>query len=267
MVFCLKVMKNLWPMRLFKSMWFDLFFKFPCWTNTYMLYVTCELQKRFTSTWEFNTSLSFELYGQTPNNFLHNFNLVTCSLYGTTFCAFCFIWFKRESSIGGCRKHGNRPYEKLTKYDYRWNMTYKSLVNLLYLGYMLTTKYMNHITFYLIFGNWYLPKSLHNFNLLIEKDGITLYGCSTFIMCSWQQMSGAHDVVCDVFASIPCKVGFHMKWEQLHALPSIIFNSFCWWVSILLSKKRICTSSDVVIANSNTYKLIHWSFSTWGFIV
>jgi hypothetical protein len=68
-------------------------------------------------------------------------------------------------------------------------------------------------------------------------------------------MSGAHEVVCDVFASIPCEVGFHMKWEQLHALPSIIFNSFCQQVNIILSKKRICTSSDVVIVDPNTYLL------------
>ncbi len=127
---------------------------------------------------------------------------------------------------------------------------------------MLTTKYMNHTTLNLIFGNWYLPKSLHNFNLLIEKDGIILYGCSTFIMCSWQQMSGAHEVVCDVFASIPCEVHFHMKWEQLHALLSIIFNSFCRQSTSSLLKKRICTSSNIVTPDPNTYKLIHRSFST-----
>jgi hypothetical protein len=91
----------------------------------------------------------------------------------------------------------------------------------------MATKYMSHTTFYLIFGNWYLPKSLHNLNLIKEKGWYYIVWVFKFYNVFMAQMFGAHQVVCDVLASIPCEVGFHMKWEQLHALPSIIFNSFC----------------------------------------
>jgi len=54
---------------------------------------------------------------------------------------------------------------------------------------------------------------------------------------------GTHDVVHDTF------VGFHVKWKQLHVLPSNTFNSSCWRVNIVLTKDGICTLVNVVIAN------------------
>jgi hypothetical protein len=57
------------------------------------------------------------------------------------------------------------------------------------------------------------------------------------------------DVIRNTFATIAWDVGFHLRWEQLHALPSITFNSFCQQVDIVLTKNGICSLTNVVITN------------------
>jgi hypothetical protein len=44
-------------------------------------------------------------------------------------------------------------------------------------------------------------------------------------------------------------VGFHVKQEQLHALPSTTINSFCRWVDIVLTKYDIRTLANVAIVD------------------
>jgi hypothetical protein len=47
--------------------------------------------------------------------------------------------------------------------------------------------------------------------------------------------------------------------------PLVTFNSFCWRVDIVLTKDRIYTLTDVVIANTMHVDLIFWSCTTKGF--
>jgi len=50
---------------------------------------------------------------------------------------------------------------------------------------------------------------------------------------------GTHDVVHNTFVVIVWDVGFDMGWEQLHAFPSSMFNSFCRRIDIVLAKAGI----------------------------
>jgi hypothetical protein len=52
---------------------------------------------------------------------------------------------------------------------------------------------------------------------------------------------GTHDGIHDTFATIMQDVNFHMGREELHALPSTTFNSFCQRVDIVLTQNGICT--------------------------
>jgi len=58
-----------------------------------------------------------------------------------------------------------------------------------------------------------------------------------------------HDAICDTFVAITRDAGFHVGWEQLHALPSTTFNPFCWRINIVLTNDDIHTLADVVITS------------------
>jgi hypothetical protein len=60
---------------------------------------------------------------------------------------------------------------------------------------------------------------------------------------------GTHDVVHDTSVAIAQDVGFHVGWEQLHVLPSNMFNFFRQWINIVLTKDGICTLVDIVIVD------------------
>jgi hypothetical protein len=68
--------------------------------------------------------------------------------------------------------------------------------------------------------------------------------------------TGAHDEVHYTFATIMQDVGFHMKQEQLHAIPSITFNSSCQWINIVLTKYDIHTLVNVVIIDPKRVDLL-----------
>jgi hypothetical protein len=52
----------------------------------------------------------------------------------------------------------------------------------------------------------------------------------------------------NTFVAIVWNVGFHVGWKQLHALPSITFNSFRWWIDIVFTKYNTYALADIVIA-------------------
>jgi hypothetical protein len=58
-----------------------------------------------------------------------------------------------------------------------------------------------------------------------------------------------NDAIRDAFADIVWNTGFHVGREQIHVLPSTMFNSFCEWVNIVLTKDGIRTLANIVIAN------------------
>jgi len=74
-----------------------------------------------------------------------------------------------------------------------------------------------------------------------------------------------HDIICDTFVAIMQDVNFHMKQEQLHALPSTTFNSFRWWINIVLTKDGISSLTNVVITNPIQAYLLSWYCATQGF--
>jgi hypothetical protein len=70
---------------------------------------------------------------------------------------------------------------------------------------------------------------------------------------------GTHDVICDIFVAIAWDVGFHVGREQLHALPSIIFNPFHRRVNIVFNKDGIRTLTNVVIVDPMRANLLFQS--------
>ncbi len=76
---------------------------------------------------------------------------------------------------------------------------------------------------------------------------------------------GTHDAICDTFVVIARNVDFHMGWEKLHALLSIMFNSFCRRINIVLTKNGICTLIDIVIADPMQVDLLPQSCTIQGF--
>ncbi len=68
-----------------------------------------------------------------------------------------------------------------------------------------------------------------------------------------------HDAICDTFVAITWDVGFHVGWEQLHALPSTTFNSFCWRINIVLTNDDIHTLADAVNTDPLWTYLLPWS--------
>jgi len=69
---------------------------------------------------------------------------------------------------------------------------------------------------------------------------------------------GTHDVVHDTFVAIMRDVGFHVGEKQLHAFLSSMFNSFHWWIDIVLTKNDIHTLADIVIAYLTWMDLLPW---------
>jgi hypothetical protein len=58
-------------------------------------------------------------------------------------------------------------------------------------------------------------------------------GIHLFCYTAGNRHMGTHHVAHDIFVAIAWNVGFHMGWEQLHVLPSIMFNFFCWQIDNL----------------------------------
>jgi hypothetical protein len=77
---------------------------------------------------------------------------------------------------------------------------------------------------------------------------------------------GTHDAVCNTFATIVRDAGFHMGWEQLHALFSTMFNSSHWQINVVFTKDDICILVDVIIANPTQAYLLPRSCATQGFV-
>jgi hypothetical protein len=75
-----------------------------------------------------------------------------------------------------------------------------------------------------------------------------------------------HDGICDTFVTIARNVGFHVRWEQLHALSSTTFNSSCRWVYIVFTKYGIHTLANVIIVNPTWADLLPRSCTTQGFV-
>ncbi len=64
---------------------------------------------------------------------------------------------------------------------------------------------------------------------------------------------------------LPQDVGFHVGWEQLHAIPSTTFNFSCRKIDIVVTKDGICTLVDIVIANPTQANLFPQFYAIQGF--
>jgi hypothetical protein len=67
---------------------------------------------------------------------------------------------------------------------------------------------------------------------------------------------GTYDVIRNTFVAIARNVGFHVGWEQLHALPSPMFNSYHQWVDIVFLKDKIRTLTYIVIVDPTRMDLL-----------
>jgi hypothetical protein len=74
-----------------------------------------------------------------------------------------------------------------------------------------------------------------------------------------------HEVIHNTFVTIARDAGFHMGQKQLHAFPSITFNSFCWQVDIVFTKDDIHILVDIFIVDSTWSYLRSQSCTTQGF--
>ncbi len=75
-----------------------------------------------------------------------------------------------------------------------------------------------------------------------------------------------HDAVHDTFAIIVWDVNFHVGQEQLHVLPSNMFNSSCWQVDIVLIKDDNGTLVDIVIVDPTRADLLLQFCVMQGFV-
>jgi len=79
---------------------------------------------------------------------------------------------------------------------------------------------------------------------LIDSIGIHFH----FLCCTHgNKFIGTHDVVHNTFVAIVQDVGFDVRWKQLHALFSTMFNFFRWWINTVLIKDDIRTLANVII--------------------
>jgi hypothetical protein len=65
-----------------------------------------------------------------------------------------------------------------------------------------------------------------------------------------------HDAINDTLIVIAQDAGFHVGRKQLHALPSTMFNSFCWSIDIVFTNDRIRILVDFVIVNPTQTDLL-----------
>ncbi len=86
---------------------------------------------------------------------------------------------------------------------------------------------------------------------LIHLSGIHLLCCAHSNERTWTP-----DVVHDTFVTIVQNANFHVCQEQLHALPSLTFNSSYRWVNILFTKDGILILTDVIIVDSMNVNLL-----------
>ncbi len=75
-----------------------------------------------------------------------------------------------------------------------------------------------------------------------------------------------HDVVRDAFAYIMKHVGFHVFWEQTHIFLPFSFQSFHWWVNIILSIDGIRTLADVIIVDPSQAYLVYGQLFLVGWL-
>jgi hypothetical protein len=68
-----------------------------------------------------------------------------------------------------------------------------------------------------------------------------------------------HDVIHNNFVAIVWDAGFHVGWEQLHAILSTTFNSFHRRVDIVFTKDGIRTLTNIVIVDSTWMDLLSQS--------
>ncbi len=71
--------------------------------------------------------------------------------------------------------------------------------------------------------------------------------------------------LCKMLASIWDENNY-MCFKQLHALPSTMFNSSCWWIDIVLTKNGIHTLANVIIVNPTQAYLFPQSCTTQRFV-
>jgi hypothetical protein len=95
----------------------------------------------------------------------------------------------------------------------------------------------------------------------IDPIGIHLLHCVHVNECI-----KTYDTVCDTFAAIVYDVGFHMGWEQLHALLLNTFNSSHQRVDIVLIKDDTCTLVDIVVIDPTWVDLFFRSCTTQRFV-
>jgi len=76
--------------------------------------------------------------------------------------------------------------------------------------------------------------------------------------------TGTYDAIHNTFTAITQDVNFHMRQKQLHAFPSITFNSFHQQVDIVFTKDNICNFANVIIIDPMGTNLLR-SCTTQGF--
>ncbi len=130
------------------------------------------------------------------------------------------------------------------------------------------------LTFQLSFPNffttlcmWGLPhSSIAHIPWCVCTHPIDLMGIHLLHCVHNNKHIRTHDGIGDTFVAIVRDVGFHVGWEQLHALPSTTFNSSCRWVDIILTKYGIHTLINVIIVNPTWADLLPRSCATQGFV-
>jgi hypothetical protein len=92
---------------------------------------------------------------------------------------------------------------------------------------------------------------------------LTLHVCTC---CAYgNERTWTHDAVWNTFSTIMQDVDFHVRWEQLHALPSTTLNSSYQRIDSVFTKDEIHTLANVVIANPTHVDLLLWSCITQRF--
>jgi len=95
----------------------------------------------------------------------------------------------------------------------------------------------------------------------INPMGIHLLRC-----VHGNEHTGTHDAIRNTFVAVVWDVSFHIGQKQLHALPSTTFNSFYWWIDILLTKEGNCTLANIVITDPMQVDLLLQFYATQRFV-
>jgi hypothetical protein len=91
------------------------------------------------------------------------------------------------------------------------------------------------------------------------------YGYHLLHCAHGNKCTGTYDAIHNTFVAITRDVNFHVGQKQLHAFPSITFNSFRQQINIVLTKDGIRNLANVIIIDPMWTNLF-WFCTTQGFV-